>query len=111
MPQSVLSFSCPRFIPLCLLAFTLIDTTSSDLQGLDHVYPVAPGDTRTPLTLGLMLSFSGDYVNKGAIPGIQLAVDTINRVGVLPGYVLEYSLTDSKVSRSFKPIPVLAPQR
>ena len=96
MPLFVL---CPRFISLCLLAFTLTDSISSDLQGQDHIYPstVAPGDTRTPLTLGLMLSFSGDYVTKNAIPGIQLAVDTINGAGVLPGYALKYSLTDSKV--------------
>eukprot|EP00731_Ephydatia_muelleri_P021190 Em0013g917a len=99
MPLSVL---CPRFISLCLLAFTLTDSISSDLQGQDHIYPstVAPGDTRTPLTLGLMLSFSGDYVTKNAIPGIQLAVDTINGAGVLPGYALKYSLTDSKCDQT-----------
>ena len=91
---------------LCLLAvlnevsLVAAQATSSDLEGQDHVYPssVAQGDTRTPLTLGLMLSFSGDYVIKDAIPGIQLAVDTINAGNILPGYRLHYSLTNSQVS-------------
>ncbi|KAL5470770.1 hypothetical protein EMCRGX_G028785 [Ephydatia muelleri] len=77
-------------------------STSSDLEGQDHIYPstVAPGDTRTPLTLGLMLSFSGDYVTKDAIPGIQIAVDTINAGDILPGYRLQYSLTNSQCDQT-----------
>eukprot|EP00731_Ephydatia_muelleri_P021199 Em0013g926a len=84
------SASSPFSTKRLVVAF---QSTSSDLEGQDHMYPstVAPGDTRTPLTLGLMLSFSGDYVTKDAIPGVQIAVDTINAGDFLPGYRLQYS--------------------
>ena len=98
--------ACVVYATLCFLTIlneasvVAFQSTSSDLEGQDHIYPstVAPGDTRTPLTLGLMLSFSGDYVTKDAIPGIQIAVDTINAGDILPGYILQYSLTNSQVS-------------
>ena len=70
----------------------------SDLNtyGLAHIYPNA-NDSRVPLTLGLMLSFTGDYVTLGAIPGIQLAIDIVNDGALLSGYRLQYSLSDSQV--------------
>ena len=94
MSLFVVSFHSLWFV-VCLVT----TISSSGVEGLDHVYPsnVTPGDGRTPLTLGLMLSFSGDYITKGAIPGIQLAVDIINGGSLLPGYRLQYSLTDSQV--------------
>ena len=99
------------FVTLYLLPFLLdkaSPTASNDLEGLDHIYPtnLTAGDGRIPLTLGLMVSFSGSYVIKGAIPGIQLAVDIVNGGGILPGYRLQYSLTDSKVSVTQASLPV-----
>ena len=98
MQLLAVSFRSLRFA-LCILAAILTKSASNDLEGLDLIYPtnLTAGDGRIPLTLGLMVSFSGSFVIKGAIPGIQLAVDIVNGGGILPGYRLQYSLTDSKV--------------
>ena len=51
-----------------------------------------------PLYFGLMLSLSGDDESSGALAGVQAALDEINsRDDLLPGYMLHYTLTDSKV--------------
>ena len=101
-PVSVVYATLCFLIILNEASVVAFHSTSSDLEGQDHIYPstVAPGDTRTPLTLGLMLSFSGKYVTKNTIPGIQLAMDTINARDILPGYRLQYSLTNSQVSQT-----------
>ena len=64
-----------------------------------QVYPpVNETDDRTPLYVALSLSFGGDYVSIGALPGVQIALDYINSErDLLPGYTLHYTLTDSQV--------------
>ena len=88
---------------LTLFLYGSLTQADSDLNayGLAHIYPniVAANDSRVPLTLGLMLAFTGDYVTLGAIPGIQLAIDIVNDGALLSGYRLQYSLSDSKVYR------------
>ena len=64
-----------------------------------QIYPPVNGsDGRTPLYFALMLSFGGDYTSIGALPGVQIALDYVNRQpSILPGYSLHYTLTDSQV--------------
>ena len=51
-----------------------------------------------PLYVALMMSFGGDYVSSGVIPGVQLALNQINNdSSMLPGYTLHYTLTDTQV--------------
>ena len=51
-----------------------------------------------PLYIALMLSFGGDFVSSGVIPGVQLALNQINSdPSMLPGYSLHYTLTDTQV--------------
>ena len=45
---------------------------------------------------------SGDFRSSGAIPGVQVALDQINRdPTLLPGYQLHYTLTDSQVCANY----------
>ena len=87
---------------LTLFLYETLTQVDSDLNtyGLAHIYPAAANDSRVPLTLGLMLAFTGDYVTLGAIPGIQLAIDIVNNGTLLSGYRLQYSLSDSQVYRN-----------
>ena len=53
-----------------------------------------------PLYIALMMSFGGDFDSRGVIPGVQLAIDQINRdPNTLPGYCLHYILKATKVSK------------
>ena len=53
-----------------------------------------------PLYLALMMSFGGDFVSSGAIPGVQMAINQINDdPSILPGYSLHYTLMDTQVLR------------
>ncbi|CAI8039799.1 Gamma-aminobutyric acid type B receptor subunit 1 [Geodia barretti] len=63
--------------------------------------PVNDTDGRTPLYFATVLSFGGSsYKSVGALPGIQIALDYINREpSILPGYSLHYTLTDSQCNR------------
>ena len=65
-----------------------------------QIYPaVNESDARTPLHFALELSFQGEFVSIGALPGVQIALDYINsNPDILPGYTLHYTLTDSKVA-------------
>ena len=50
------------------------------------------------LYFALMMSFGGDFKTARAIPGVQAALDQINRdPTLLPGYQLHYTLIDSQV--------------
>ena len=59
----------------------------------------AAGDNGTcPLYIALMMSFGGDFVSSGVIPGVQLAINQINSdPSILPGYTLHYTLLDTQV--------------
>ena len=51
-----------------------------------------------PLYIALMMSFGGDFVSSGVIPGVQLAMNQINSdPSLLPGYTLHYTLLDTQV--------------
>ena len=59
----------------------------------------AGGNGTCPLYIALMMSFGGDFVSSGAIPGVQLAINQINSDPlILPGYTLHYTLLDTQVS-------------
>ena len=63
--------------------------------------PAAGVNGTCPLYIALMMSFGGDFVSSGVIPGIQLAINQINSdPSILPGYTLHYTLLDSQVSPS-----------
>ena len=60
--------------------------------------PAAGVDGTCPLYIALMMSFGGDFVSSGAIPGVQLAINQINSdPSILPGYTLHYTLLDTQV--------------
>lgn len=53
-----------------------------------------------PLFIGFLISFGGTYKSNGGLPGVQIALDEINRdPNMLPGYTLHYTLKDSNVSK------------
>ena len=57
-----------------------------------------PRNEICPLFITLLMSFGGIYKSNGAIPGVQIALDEINRNStMLPGYKLHYTLKDSNV--------------
>ena len=61
-------------------------------------------DGKSPLYFALILSFGGQYLSSGAIPGVQVALDQINSdTSILPGYELRYTLIESVVSFFFLP--------
>lgn len=52
----------------------------------------------TDLFVAVMMSFRGTFLSSGTIPGIQIALDLINKEkDLLPGYKLHYIALDSKV--------------
>ena len=54
---------------------------------------------KKPLFLAFLISFGGAYKSNGGLPGVQIALDEINRdPSMLPGYSLHYTLKDSNVS-------------
>ena len=60
--------------------------------------PTAGANGTCPLYIALMMSFGGDFVSSGAIPGVQLAINQINSdPSILPGYTLHYTLLDTQV--------------
>lgn len=71
----------------------------------------APGGNGTcPLYIALMMSFGGDFVSSGVIPGIQLAINQINSdPSILPGYTLHYTLLDDQVLQHALVIPLTLP--
>jgi hypothetical protein len=95
---------------LLTIQLILISAAGGDNFGpYRHVYPKADlqQDPRNcsvsnngtcPLYIALMMSFGGDYVSSGAIPGVQVAIDEINNdSSILPGYTLHYILMATRV--------------
>ena len=85
----------------CLFFWALAIPLSSSTEGPYHqIYPPLNGtDDRTPLFISVVLAFGGERVSHGALPGVQIALDYINREpSILPGYSLHYTLTHSEVS-------------
>ena len=83
-----------------VLFSSFVVALGSRLEDFKSIYPSVKNgnDTRIPLTLGLMVSFSGDYVTSSSIASVQIALDLINEnSSLLPGYRLQYKLTDSQV--------------
>ena len=61
--------------------------------------PAAGANGTCPLYIALMMSFGGDFVSSGVIPGVQLAINQINSdPSILPGYTLHYTLLDTQVA-------------
>ena len=92
--------SMPSLLKMIVVFLAIVITHAIEVEDLSTIYPsvVSPNDTRIPLTLGLMVSFSGDYVTSSSVAGVQLALDLINEnSSLLPGYRLQYKLTDSQV--------------
>ena len=81
-------------VSVVALCFTL-----SRAQELPYTYPVEALPNTTSLYIGFLQSFGGTYDSSGSIPGVELALDTINSdETLLPGYTLRYILRDSFVS-------------
>ena len=92
--------SMPPLFIMIFVFLAIVITHAIEIGNFTTIYPsaVSPNDTRIPLTLGLMVSFSGDYVTSSSVAGVQLALDLINEnSSLLPGYRLQYKLTDSQV--------------
>ena len=86
---------------LAIAASIFGDTTAGtrSYQYLQEYPPVDEADGRIPLHFALVLSFGGEYVSIGALPGIQIALDYINNEpSILPGYSLHYTLVYSEVN-------------
>ena len=88
----------------CLLVSAVLQqsvVSASQWPYLQTYPPVNESDDRTPLYFALVLSFGGNYRSIGALPGVQIALDYINRQSsILPGYTLHYTLSDSQASLS-----------
>eukprot|EP00731_Ephydatia_muelleri_P012366 Em0006g1260a len=86
-----------------VLFSSFVVALGSRLEDFKSIYPSVKNgnDTRIPLTLGLMVSFSGDYVTSSSIASVQIALDLINEnSSLLPGYRLQYKLTDSQCNQT-----------
>ena len=73
----------------------------SSFSGYLETYPeVQESNGTTPLYFGLIMSFpGGEFDSSGAIAGVRVALDRINKdPTLLPNYTLHYTLTNSSVS-------------
>ena len=72
--------SMPPLFIMIFVFLAIVITHAIKIENFTTIYPsaVSPNDTRIPLTLGLMVSFSGDYVTSSSVAGVQLALDLIN---------------------------------
>jgi hypothetical protein len=72
---------------------------NDSLVSLDYYNRSCTPDDPCPLFFTFLISFGGLYVSDGALPGVQVALDEINKdPTILPGYTLHYTLHDSSVS-------------
>ena len=72
----------------------------NDSLSLQHYYDRdCTAENKCPLFFSFLISFGGIYKSNGGLPGVQIALDEINRdESILPGYTLHYTLHDSNVS-------------
>ena len=99
--------------PICLFFMLLLSSQVCTKEIYREIYPPLGNEeslsshcNRTsnpegtcPLFIGFLTSFGGIYKGSGVIPGVQLALDEINKdPNILPGYTLHYALMDSNVS-------------
>jgi hypothetical protein len=83
---------CATVLALLVIA---VFPSKVNCYNLSNVFPAT---NSTTLYFGLMLSLSGDDQSSGALAGVQAALDEINsRDDLLPGYSLNFTLTDSQV--------------
>lgn len=84
---------------LATFVASLVTLSLSDDLPLPYTYPPVALPNTTSLYFGLLQSFGGTYDSSGSIPGVELALDNINRnQTLLPGYTLHYVLRDTFVS-------------
>ena len=82
---------------------SLVNSSPSPWPYYLQVYPSNDPSEETSVGIKslyfvLMMSFGGDFRSSGAVPGVQVALDRINSdPTLLPGYQLQYTLTDSQV--------------
>ena len=95
------NFTLRIYAALVVIVTVLRSTYASPSASWPYlqIYPaVNESDTRTPLYFALELSFQGEYISIGALPGVQIALEYVNsNPDILPGHTLHYTLTDSKV--------------
>ena len=86
-----------KYFTTVLLAL-LITTVFLSKVGCYNLPNLSSATNSTTLYFGLMLSLSGDGQSSGALAGVQAALDEINsRDDLLPGYSLNFTLTDLQV--------------
>ena len=81
---------------VCNSTIEVYDSITPYLQ----VYPEPENRdvNKTALYFALVLSFGGQYLSSGSIPGVQVALDQINSdASILPGYELRYTLIETVV--------------
>ena len=92
MLARVIKLQAPLLMLVCFLGIATTFNETYSNSSLAYL------SNSTPLYFGLMLSLSGDHQSSGALAGVQAALDKINsRDDLLPGYLLNYTLTESKV--------------
>ena len=92
MPARVIKLQAPLLMLVCFLGIATTFNETYSNSSLTYL------SNSTLLYFGLMLSLSGDHQSSGALAGVQAALDEINsRDDLLSGYLLNYTLTDSKV--------------
>ena len=89
------------YLLLYYLAPTLVDGRGTREDYYVQKWPeerMFKDNGTTPLYIGLMMSFGGDFDSSSGVPGVQVALNQINSdPSMLPGYTLHYTLTDSQV--------------
>ena len=85
-------------VNVCTVMLALLIGSVNSKVSCSNLSSVLSETNSTTLYFGLMLSLSGDDESSGALAGVQAALDEINsRDDLLPGYSLNFTLTDSQV--------------
>ena len=101
-----MQFTLQSFLLVLAVRFCFVHCSLNfNLDDYLDVYPdpTDPGvlQNRTPLYFALIQSLGGplsQFDGSGSIAGVKVALDRINNdTGLLPGYTLHYTFSDSKV--------------